>query len=120
MSDSSEPSKDLVPNSGNPPSTGGEGLPDIIRRAGKAAVFAAEEFFFGKLRNPHTRAAYLRAVKRFLAWCKKFDVELHQITPKLLGRYLDELRRHETSISTQKQHLPALRLFLMSRSPAMR
>ena len=35
-------------------------------RAGKAAVFAAEEFFFGRIRNEHTRAAYLIAVRRFL------------------------------------------------------
>jgi len=111
MIDSSEPSKHLVPASNNPPSTSAEDLPGIIRRAGKAAVFAAEQFFFGKLRNPHTRAAYLHAVKRFLAWCEQFNVDLHQITPKLVGQYLDELREHETSVSISKQHLAALRHF---------
>lgn len=109
--DSSEPPKDPVPAFGNLPATGAEVLPDIIRRAGKAAVFAAEEFFFGKLRNPHTRAAYLHAVKRFLAWCEQLQLELHQITPKLVGQYLDEPREHETSISARKQHLAALRRF---------
>ena len=33
-------------------------LPDIVRRAGQAAVFAAEEFFYGAIRNEHTRTAY--------------------------------------------------------------
>jgi len=111
MTSPSQPSKDLVPASGNLPSTSAEVLPDIIRRADNAAIFAAEEFFFGKLRNPHTRAAYLHAVKRFLAWCDRFNLELHQITPKLVGQYLDELRQQETSISTRKQHLAALRHF---------
>ena len=32
-------------------------LPDIVRRAGQAAVFAADEFFYGAIRNEHTRAA---------------------------------------------------------------
>jgi hypothetical protein len=42
-------------------------LPDILRRAGQAAVFAADEFFYGAIRNEHTRAAYRRAVNQFLA-----------------------------------------------------
>lgn len=32
-------------------------LPDLIYRAGPAAVFAAEEFFYGPLRNGYTRVA---------------------------------------------------------------
>ena len=46
-------------------------LPDIIRRAGANAVFAAQEFFFGTIRNEHTRRAYLHAAKQFLAWAGK-------------------------------------------------
>lgn len=111
MTTPSDPLHDLVPVSQKLPASGAEALPDIIRRAGKAAVFAAGEFFFGKVRNPHTRAAYLHAVKRFLAWCEQFNLELQQITPKLVGQYLDELRERETSISTRKQHLAALRHF---------
>jgi hypothetical protein len=38
-------------------------------------------------------------------------VELPQITPKLVGQYLDQLRDQETSVSTRKQHLAALRHF---------
>lgn len=56
---------------GNLPSTSPESLPEIIHRAGANAVFAAQEFFFGTLRNEHTRRAYRQAVKRFLAWIEK-------------------------------------------------
>src|SRR5215471_19807089 len=42
-------------------------LPNVVQRAGQAAVFAAEEFFYGTIRNPHTRLAYRRAVHQFLA-----------------------------------------------------
>ena len=45
-------------------------LPDIVQRAGQAAVFAAEEVYYGSIRNEHTRTAYRRAVDRFLAWCE--------------------------------------------------
>lgn len=39
---------------------GGAGaLPDIVRRAGSAAVFAAEEFFDATIRNEHTRRAII-------------------------------------------------------------
>ena len=48
-----------------------EQLPALIRDSGKAAHFAYQEFFYGKIRNPHTRLAYERAVRRFLSWCKK-------------------------------------------------
>jgi len=44
--------------------------PQILIRAGNPALFAAEEFFFGQIRNEHTRAAYLVAVKRFLAFAE--------------------------------------------------
>ena len=67
-----------------------EQLPALIRDAGKAAHFAYQEFFYGKLRNPHTRVAYERAVRRFLAWCQDKGLELQQISPAAVGRYLDE------------------------------
>ena len=77
------PSKDLS-------ASGSEKLPALVRDAGKAAHFAYQEFFYGKLRNPHTRVAYERAVRRFLAWCQDKGLELQQISPAAVGRYLDE------------------------------
>src|SRR4051812_15997034 len=81
-------------------------LPAIVESAGGAAVFAWEEFFSGEIRNPHTRAAYRRAVRRFLEWCEGRDVELSRITPGMVGEYFDQLAG---SPPTKKQHLAAIR-----------
>ncbi len=86
-------------------------LPDIIRRAGQAAVFAAEEFFYGAIRNEHTRTAYRRAVDRFLAWCEQRGLELPRIAPGDVGQYFDGLRKKGLSVATRKQHLAGLRHF---------
>ena len=49
----------------NVPATGGKpGLPGLVERAGGAARFAWEEYFYAEHHNPHTQRAYLRAVKR--------------------------------------------------------
>ncbi len=61
MSTAPEPARDLVPAGENLPSSLRNQLPGIVARAGNAAVFAAEEFFFGRIRNEHTRRAYFIA-----------------------------------------------------------
>ena len=53
-------------------------FPAILQRAGKAACFAADEFFSARLSNPHTRRAYARPVGRFLSWCEEQGIELRQ------------------------------------------
>jgi integrase/recombinase XerD len=111
MSATSVPSEALVPADQNPPFSFRSQLPEILARAGKAAVFASDEFFFGRIRNEHTRAAYLHAVRQFLTWAEAHDLELVTITPKNVGQYFDELRKKSTSIATRKQHLAALRHF---------
>ena len=63
MTNLPDPSQALAPVQ----STGAAALPQIVRRAGQAAVFA-EEFFYGAIRNKHTRVAYSRAVNEFLGW----------------------------------------------------
>ncbi len=85
-------------------------LPDIVHRAGQAAVFAAEEFFDGTIRNENTRRAYRHAVNRFLAWAEERGLELVRIAPKHVGQYLTSLSK-KTGIATRKQHLAALRHF---------
>src|SRR5580704_16274494 len=97
--------------SGNLPSAISDDLPEIIRRAGCNAVFAAKEFFFGTIRNEHTQRAYRHAVKRFLKWAEKHGGgELTQIAPWHVGQYFGELAK-TTSIATRNQHLSALRHF---------
>src|SRR5882724_9517976 len=107
----SQPAGALVPTDPSLPSSFRSQLPQILVRGGKAAVFAAEEFFFGRIRNEHTRAAYMTAVKRFLAWAERRGLELRRIAPCDVGEYLDGLRKENTSISTRKQHLAAIRHF---------
>jgi integrase/recombinase XerD len=84
------------------------GLPAIVARAcaGPGATFAWEEFFDGELPNRHTRTAYLRAARQFLAWCEDRGLDLERITPGHVGRYIGI---HPGSIPTKKQHLAAIR-----------
>ena len=63
----------------------------VLARAGGAAEFAADEFFSARIRNPHTRRAYGRAVGRFLAWVDVEGVDLARVTPGMAGRFLDTL-----------------------------
>jgi integrase/recombinase XerD len=91
------------------PATGGKpGLPELVERAGGAARFAWEEFFYAEHHNPHTQRAYLRAIKAFLGWCEWQGVELAAITPGMVGQYLVAL---SGSPAKRNQHLAALRGF---------
>ncbi len=92
-----------VPASGNAAS-----LPELVERAGEAARFAWEEYFFAEHHNAHTQRAYLRAVRRFLAWAAGQGVELAAITPGMVGQYLVGLGG---SSAKRNQHLAALRGF---------
>jgi hypothetical protein len=94
---------ELIPHPGSEALVVGN-MPTSISAAGAAAAFAWEEFFSGKLRNLHTRAAYLRAVRRFLAWAESHKLELPRIMPGMMGRYFDEL---PLSIPSKKLDLAA-------------
>jgi site-specific recombinase XerD len=82
------------------------GLPALVVRLGPAAGFAWDELFKAHLQNPHTRAAYRRAVVRFLGWCEAQGLDLHRVTPGAVGDYFDQ---HPGSIPTKQQHLAAIR-----------
>jgi len=45
-------------------------------------MFAADEFFYGWIRNEHTRAAYPVAVRWFLEWAEARGLELMRIAPQ--------------------------------------
>jgi site-specific recombinase XerD len=81
-------------------------LPAIVVAAGPRARATWEEFFLASLRNAHTRAAYLHAVRLFFAWLEPEQVALHDITPAHVGVYFAQ---HRGSPPTRKQHLAALR-----------
>ena len=78
-----KPSRSLVPRS--VVNTG------ALARAGGAAQFASDEFFGARIRNPHTRRAYGRAVARFLAWVEAAGVDLARVTPGMAGQFIDTL-----------------------------
>ena len=50
-------------------------------------------------------------MRRFLDWAERRRLELARIAPKDVGRYIDGLRKENTSVATRKQHLAALRHF---------
>src|SRR3712207_4725857 len=81
-------------------------VPALVADLGPGARFAWDEFFKAQIRNPHTRVAYARAVRRFLAWCGDRGLELRRVSPGDLGDYF---RGHPGSSPTKKQHLAALR-----------
>lgn len=101
-------SKSLTVFDDHSPAVSSDTLPSLIEAAGAAARFAYEEFFFGRLRNEHTRRAYRHAVHRFLDWCRSRQVNLPHVSPRHVGEYLDA---HAGSPATRKQHLAALRHF---------
>src|SRR3954447_22143403 len=76
--------------SGPPGRRAGE-LPALVVRAGRPAAQAWTDFFDGKVRNDHTRRAYARSVRHFLAWCEKENLELPRVMAGDVGRYLRQL-----------------------------
>lgn len=68
-----------------------DSLPAIINEAGSNARYAYEGFFFGEIENEHTRTAYKRDVDRFLAHVHELGLAFHQVTPKLVRFYLENL-----------------------------
>jgi site-specific recombinase XerD len=82
--------------------------PEIVKGLGQAAEFAWEEFFQGRLANPHTRKNYIHAVKRFLEWCDEHNLQLIRVTPGDVGAYFQEL---QLAVPTKKLHLAAQRRF---------
>ena len=83
-------------------------VPELVERAGGAARFAWDEFFYAEHHNPHTQKAYLRAVRVFLAWVEGQGLDLARITPGMVGQYLVGLGG---SPAKRNQHLAALRGF---------
>jgi integrase/recombinase XerD len=89
-------------------SSNASALPVLVKRAGGAAHFAWDEFFYAEHHNTHTQKAYQSAVRRFLAWAEGQGVELVAITPGMVGQYLVGLGG---SAAKRNQHLSALRGF---------
>ena len=81
-------------------------LPAVVADAGPVAVERFLEYFAAGIANGRTRAAYGRAVGRFLAWCGARGLGLRAIAPLHVAAYV---RTHPGSAPTVKQHLAAIR-----------
>ncbi len=75
-------------------------LPVLVERAGGAARFAWDEFFYAEHHNKHTQRAYQAAVRRFLAWCEGEGIELASISPGMVGQYLVALAGHRRNATS--------------------
>ena len=104
-------SEDLVPAVARPPvartGSAAMALPAVIVDAGPVAVERFLEFFAASIANGRTRAAYGRAVGRFLSWCAARGLGLRAIAPLHVAAYI---RTHPGSAPTVKQHLAAIRV----------
>jgi integrase/recombinase XerD len=85
------------------------GIPALFVHAGDRAAYRFIEFFTANIHNHNTRRAYYRAVIRFSSWCTRHGVELTQVNPVLVARYVQELGA-EMQPPTVKQHLAAIRM----------
>jgi site-specific recombinase XerD len=84
-------------------------LPALVAASGEQAARCFINFFTSNIRNRHTREAYRRAVKEFLAWCQKHGVRsLAAVAPHHVATWIELLGR-ESSPPTVKQKLAAIR-----------
>lgn len=84
-------------------------VPALIRNAGQDAIRRFVEFFTANIRNPNTRAAYMRAVRRFCNWLDRRKVSLDHVEPVVVAAYIEELC-NLLSVPSVKLHLAAIRM----------
>lgn len=84
-------------------------LPALVAAAGERARLRFLEFFAARIRNGHTRRAYLRATGEFLDWCEGAGMRsLADIQPLHVATWI-EAQGRGLSAPTVKQHLAAIR-----------
>lgn len=84
-------------------------VPTLFTGAGEQASYRFIEYFAARIRNPHTREAYFRAVNRFSHWCTHHQLELIKLNPVVIASYIEELQG-ELGVTSVKQHLSAIRM----------
>jgi site-specific recombinase XerD len=86
-------------------------VPTLVAASGERASLRFMEFFAARIRNPHTRRAYGRAVADFLAWCDAQEVaSLAAVQPLHVAAWI-ELQQQAHAAPTAKARLAALRHF---------
>ncbi len=103
-----EPQRALaLPFSGELEGKNARAVARLIERSGEDASKRILEFFTARIRNPHTRRAYVRAVGEFLAFsAERGKLSLADIDPVTVAAYVES---HPGSAPTRKVHLAAVR-----------
>lgn len=83
-------------------------IPTLFTKAGEQASYRFVEFFTATISNVNTRKAYFRAVQRLSDWCELHGLELTNLNPVFMAKYIQELSE-VISAPTVKQHLSAIR-----------
>jgi site-specific recombinase XerD len=84
-------------------------MPALFSAAGERASFRLLDFFAASIRNPNTRKAYARAIRRFSDWCVEKNLRLEQLNSLHVAAYIEELVGQRAA-PTVKQHLAAIRM----------
>lgn len=89
-------------------------VPAVIENLGEKGKDDFWEFFANNIRNPNTRAGYLRAAYRFFDWCQGIGIGFDGIKPYHVGLYVESLLREpdekkRLSPGSVKFHLAGLR-----------
>jgi len=80
----------------------------LVAWSGERAAFRTVEFLTAGIANAHTRRAYTRAAKRFLAWCNARELRLDAVKSPDVAGYIQELGETLSPLSV-KQHLAAIK-----------
>ncbi|MCZ8036260.1 MAG: tyrosine-type recombinase/integrase [Novosphingobium sp.] len=89
---------------------GSYAAPAVITAAGEKARYRFLEFFTARIRNPHTRRSYGRAVGDFLAWLEGRGVrDITQVNSFVVAAWVEDMQR-EHPAPTVKQRLAAVRM----------
>lgn len=68
-------------------------LPALVAAASDRAQLRFPKFFASNIRNPHTRRAYARAAREFLAWCAdKGIVSISAVQPLHVATWIEAQR----------------------------
>jgi integrase/recombinase XerC len=87
-------------------------LPVLIAAAGDRASYRFLEFFTARIRNPHTRRSYGRAVGDFLGWLERRGIhDIRQVNSFIVAAWVEDMQR-EHPAPTVKQRLAAVRMLL--------
>ncbi len=100
---------DIVPSFGQLDAKRPEHVPALFQDTGDKGWFRFTEFFTARIRNPNTRAAYLRAARQFSDWCEARHIPFANLNSIVVAAYIEDLGTRAAR-PTVKQHLASLRV----------